>query len=79
MLAGLQGPCGFESHRGHHHYTRRMSDEKQKRGPDPERVKIDEDWEDAVKKALRKKRPEEGWPKPESEKPEDQQDRKQKD
>ena len=30
----------------------------------PERVKIDEDWEDAVDKALRKERPKEGWPTP---------------
>jgi hypothetical protein len=32
-------------------------------GPEPERVKIDEPWEDAVAKALRKPRPAEGWPK----------------
>lgn len=44
-----------------------MSDEKRKRGPDPERVKIEGDWEEAVKKALRKERPKEGWPKPEKE------------
>ncbi len=31
-----------------------------KPGPKPGRVKIDEDWEDAVKKALEKKRPEDG-------------------
>ena len=34
--------------------------------PDPDHVKIDEDWEDAVKKALKKTRPKEGWPKPDS-------------
>lgn len=33
-----------------------------KRGPKPERVKIEADWEDAVKTALEKKRPEDGWP-----------------
>lgn len=33
------------------------------RGPDPERIKIeDENWKVAVKKALQKKRPTEGWP-----------------
>lgn len=64
MLAGLQGPCGFESHRGHHHYTQAMSDEKRKRGPDPERVKFEGDWEEAIRKALRKERPPEGWPEP---------------
>jgi hypothetical protein len=45
-----------------------MTDEKRKPGPEPERVKTDLDWEDAVKKALKKKRPEGGWPKPEDEK-----------
>lgn len=33
-----------------------------KPGPKPERVKIDENWEDAVKRALEKERPTEGWP-----------------
>jgi hypothetical protein len=33
-----------------------------KKGPKPDRVKIDEDWEEAVKKALKKKRPKGGWP-----------------
>jgi hypothetical protein len=33
-------------------------------GPEPERLKIDGDWEDAAKKALEKKRPADGWPKP---------------
>lgn len=41
-----------------------MSDKRRKRGPEPERVKIDEDWEEAIKKALRKERPKEGWPAP---------------
>lgn len=45
-----------------------MTDQKRKPGPEPERVKTDLDWEDAVKKALEKKRPEGGWPKPDSEK-----------
>lgn len=45
-----------------------MSDEKQrpKPGPEPDRLKLDEaDWEKAVERALRKKRPKEGWPKDE--------------
>lgn len=33
-------------------------------GPVPETVKIQGNWEDAVKKALTKKKPAEGWPKP---------------
>lgn len=34
-----------------------------KTGPEPERVKIDKPWEDAVDDALKKKRPKDGWPK----------------
>jgi hypothetical protein len=30
-------------------------------GPKPELLKIEGDWEDAVKKSLKKKRPEKGW------------------
>lgn len=37
-----------------------------KRGPKPERVKIEGDWEDAIDTALEKERPKEGWPKDES-------------
>ena len=33
-------------------------------GPEPERVKIEGDWEEAVKRALGKKRPPGGWPRP---------------
>jgi hypothetical protein len=33
------------------------------RGPKPDTLKIDEKWEDAVKKSLSKKKPIEGWPK----------------
>ncbi len=32
------------------------------RGPEPDRVKIDMDWEQAVGKALKKPRPKEGVP-----------------
>ena len=35
-----------------------------KTGLEPERVKIEGDWEEAVKRALGKKRPPEGWPRP---------------
>lgn len=34
-----------------------------KRGPKPDTVKIEGGWVQAVKKALKKKRPAEGWPK----------------
>ena len=43
-----------------------MSKKRAKRGPKPETVKIEGDWEDAIDKALEKKRPEGGWPKEES-------------
>jgi hypothetical protein len=32
-------------------------------GPKPELLKIDCDWEEAVKQSLDKKKPAEGWPK----------------
>lgn len=41
-----------------------MSEQKTKSGPKPERVKTDKDWEQAIKEALQKKRPEGGWPEP---------------
>ena len=34
-----------------------------KRGPKPETLKIEGPWQKAVGKALKKKRPEKGWPK----------------
>ena len=37
-------------------------DSSNKPGPEPERVKVDGDWKDAVALALRKKRPKGGWP-----------------
>ena len=45
-------------------------EKKHKTGPAPERVKIDQDWEDAVGDALKKERPKEGWPKKEEKKDE---------
>jgi hypothetical protein len=35
-----------------------------KPGPEPGRLKIEGDWEEAMKRALGKKRPPEGWPRP---------------
>jgi hypothetical protein len=32
-------------------------------GPEPEILKIDMDWEEAIKKSLEKKKPAGGWPK----------------
>ncbi|HEV2329842.1 MAG TPA: hypothetical protein VGY56_13750 [Verrucomicrobiae bacterium] len=33
------------------------------KGPEPERLKIEGDWVDAIDTALKKKRPPGGWPK----------------
>lgn len=38
--------------------------EVKKRGPPPELLKLTGDWTKNVKKALQKKKPPEGWPKP---------------
>lgn len=35
----------------------------QKTGPKPDILKIEGEWQDAVSKALGKKKPKEGWPK----------------
>jgi hypothetical protein len=32
-------------------------------GPKPNLLKIEGDWEEAIKKSLKKKRPPKGWPK----------------
>lgn len=40
-----------------------MCEEDRKPGPDADRLKIEGDWEDAVKRALKKPQPIEGWPK----------------
>lgn len=37
--------------------------ENRKLEPYPDHVKVDEEWQDAFKKALKKKRPEDGRPK----------------
>jgi len=39
------------------------SKKKAKTGPKPERLKLRDDWQALVGKALAKKRPKRGWPK----------------
>ena len=39
-----------------------MKDKKTKTGPPPQTVKIEQQWEDAIAGALKKKRPAQGWP-----------------
>jgi len=46
---------------------------KLKRGPSPDRVKIKGDWTEAMKKALEKTRPAEGWPEQQKKKGESRQ------
>ena len=41
---------------------------KKATGPEPEVIKIQGNWETAIKKALTKPRPESGWPKPKAKK-----------
>ena len=37
-------------------------DRKSKPGPEEERLVVDGDWKDAMKKAIGKEKPEGGWP-----------------
>ena len=41
----------------------------QKRGPKPDHLKLEGPWEEAVKKALGKKKPKDGWPDKKVQKP----------
>ena len=40
------------------------SEKKQKTGPKEQRLKLRGDWQGLIGKALAKKRPKKGWPKP---------------
>lgn len=40
-----------------------LKSESCKTGPKPEILKLEGNWENAVKKAMEKKRPKDGWPK----------------
>jgi hypothetical protein len=42
---------------------RRLSKPKGAPGPKPDILKIEGDWQDAIKKSLQKKKPAKGWPK----------------
>jgi hypothetical protein len=39
------------------------SKDSPKRGPEPDRLKINMDWKEAIKMSLQKKKPASGWPK----------------
>jgi hypothetical protein len=39
-----------------------MAKQRKQCGPKPDHLKLDGSWEDAVKKAVRKPKPTEGWP-----------------
>lgn len=51
-----------------------MAKEQANPGPDPDRLKIDGDWKDAIGKALDKEKPPEGWPDPDGDDEQDQDD-----
>jgi hypothetical protein len=36
--------------------------ETERRGPKPDTLKVEGDWQKAIKKSLAKKKPKEGWP-----------------
>ena len=42
-----------------------MMKKEQKKGPDPDRLVLDDNWQNAMGKAIKKERPKEGWPEPE--------------
>jgi hypothetical protein len=46
----------------------KTSQKRKQPGPEPEVLKIEGDWKDAMKKLISKKRPEGGWPKPDKNK-----------
>ena len=46
-----------------HKKLRRSRKKKATPGAKPDVLKLDENWEEAVKKSLKKKKPPEGWPK----------------
>ncbi len=48
--------------------ARAKKDRPRKRGPKPETLAAPGPWDEVAKKVLAKKRPEEGWPKPEPKK-----------
>ena len=45
-------------------------EEGEKPGPEPDRLKIDVAFEEGLRRALKKKRPKEGWPEPKEPQPE---------
>lgn len=48
-----------------------MNKTERKTGPKPDNLKIEGDWESAMEKAVKKKRPKDGWPEPEKDKKKD--------
>lgn len=43
--------------------AKKKANKQAKRGPKPDTLKIEGNWQDAVKKSLEKKKPVGGWPK----------------
>jgi len=45
-----------------------MAKKKKQRGPKPDNLKLEGDWQEAVKTAIKKKKPKNGWPDKQKEK-----------
>jgi hypothetical protein len=59
---GFQARCVYQFH--HTRMDNLVASKKaKKKGPVAERVKVKGDWGEAIKKALNKPRPSNGWPK----------------
>jgi len=71
MACNIQAPenyckCYFQENPRKYNFFSgaKMAKEGKKRGPKTDRLKLDDkSWETALKKAVRKKKPKDGWPK----------------
>src|SRR5436853_6031559 len=67
-FAGFATPAAFSTSDAPWCFEDVMS-EKRKRGPEPDELVLPGDWQENIRKALQKKRPASGWPKPPKKKP----------
>lgn len=63
MLAVLDKPRRKSMAKHNLHKSAKETPERKRPGPKPEVLKIEGNWEDAVKLAMQKKKPPGGWPK----------------
>jgi hypothetical protein len=62
LVAGTADALAMERSRT---MTKKATKLRRPPGPEPEVLKIEGDWKDAMRKLISKKRPVGGWPKPE--------------